>query len=68
MKKTTAFYDKLLYAIGGLTEYIFIARADGANLLRCIVVALMSKIYTMGPTIATGLGRGVTKSIGNLIG
>lgn len=31
-------------------------------------VALMSKLYTMGPTIVTGVGRGVTKFVGNYIG
>ena len=44
------------------------ARVDGAGFLSRSAVALMSKLYTMGPTIVTGVGRGVTKFVGNYIG
>lgn len=35
------------------------ARVDGAGFLSRSVVALISKFYTMGPTIVTGVSRGV---------
>ena len=44
------------------------ARVDGAGFLSRSVVASMSKLYAMGPTIATGAGRGVAKFVGNYIG
>ena len=52
----------------GIGDYVKMARVDGARFLARNIVALMSKLYTMGPTIATGVGRGVTKFIGNYIG
>ena len=52
----------------GLGDYANMTRVDGAGFLSRIVVALMSKLYTMGPTIVTGVGRGVTKFVGNYIG
>ena len=42
--------------------------AVGVGFLSRSAVALNSKLYTMGPTIATGVGRGVTKFVGNYIG
>ena len=51
-----------------LSDYANMARVDGAGFLSRSVVALMSKLYTMGPTIATGVGRGITKFVGNYIG
>ena len=51
-----------------LSDYANMARVDGAGFLSRSIVALMSKLYTTGPTIATGLGRGVTKFVGNYIG
>ena len=31
-------------------------------------ISLVSKAYTMGPTFATGITRGVSKIVGNWIG
>ena len=44
------------------------ARVDGAGFLFRSSVTLISKLYTMGPTIVTGVGKGVTKQIGNYMG
>ncbi len=52
----------------GICDYLNMARVDGAGFFSRSVVALMSKLYTMGPTIVTGVGRGVTKFVGNYIG
>ena len=52
----------------GVGDYVNMARVDGAGFLSRSAVALMSKLYTMGPTIVTGVGRGVTKFVGNYIG
>ena len=52
----------------GVGDYLKIARVDGAGFLSRSAVALLSKLYTMGPTIVTGVGRGVTKFVGNYIG
>ena len=52
----------------GIGDYVNMARVDGAGFLSRNVVALMSKLYTMGLTIVTGVGRGVTKFVGNYIG
>ena len=52
----------------GVGDYINMARVDGAGFLTKNVVALMSKLYTMGPTIVTGVGRGVTNLVGNYVG
>ena len=52
----------------GIGDYVNMARVDGARFLSRSIVALMSKLYTMGSTIVTGVGRGVTKFVGNYIG
>ena len=52
----------------GVGDYVNMARVDGAGFLSRSAVALMSKLYTMGPTSVTGVGRGVTKFVGNYIG
>ena len=52
----------------GIGNYINMARVDGAGFFSRSVVASISKLYTMGPTIATSIGRGVTKLTGNYIG
>lgn len=51
-----------------LGDYANMARVDGARFLSRNIVALMSKLYTMGPTIATGIAKGVSKTVGNKIG
>ena len=52
----------------GVGDYINMARVDGAGFLARNVVSLVSKAYTMGPTFATGITRGVSKIVGNWIG
>lgn len=52
----------------GVGDYVNMARVDGAGFLSRSAVALMSKLYTMGPTIVTGVSRGVIKFVGNYIG
>ena len=52
----------------GLGDYVNMAKIDGANFLQQNLIALMSKIYTMGPTISTGIMRGLLKAGGNIIG
>jgi hypothetical protein len=52
----------------GIGDYINMARVDGAGFLSQNVVGLMSKLYTMGPTIVTGVTRGASKFAGNWIG
>ena len=52
----------------GFGDYANMARVDGAVFFSRNMVALMSKLYTMGPTIVTGVGRGATKIVGNYIG
>ena len=52
----------------GFGDYANMARVDGAGFFSRNMVALMSKLYTMGPTIVTGVARGVTKFVGNYIG
>ena len=52
----------------GLGNYADMAGVDGAGFLSKSIVASMSKLYTMGPTIVTGVGRGATKFVGNYIG
>ena len=51
-----------------LGDYVNMAKIDGANFLQQNLIALMSKIYTMGPTISTGIMRGLLKAGGNIIG
>ena len=62
--------NKLLYINTnvGVGDYVNMARVDSAGFFARSVFALMSKFYTMGPTIVTGVGRGVTKIAGNYIG
>lgn len=45
-------------------DYVNMARVDGANFAVSSVTALMSKLYTMGPQIATGVTRTLIKMIG----
>ena len=52
----------------GIGDYSNMARVDGAGFLFRSSVTLISKLYTMGPTIVTGVGKGVTKLIGNYMG
>ena len=52
----------------GIGDYANMASVDGARFLSRSAVALTSKLYTMGPTIATGAGRGVAIFVGNYIG
>ena len=52
----------------GIGDYVNMARVDGAGFWTRNGVALLSKLYTMGPTFATGVSRGATKAIGNWIG
>lgn len=52
----------------GFGDYANMARVDGAGFFSRNMVALMSKLYTMGPTIVTDVGRGATKIVENYIG
>ena len=52
----------------GIGDYVNIARVDGAGFFTRSAIALMAKLYTRGPTIVTGVARGVTKFVGNYIG
>ena len=52
----------------GIGDYVNMARVDGAGFWSRNCVALLSKLYTMGPTFATGVTRGVIKAVGNWIG
>ena len=49
----------------GIGDYSNIAIVDGAGFLFRSSATLISKIYTMGPTIVTGVGKGVKKLMGN---
>lgn len=48
-------------------DYVNMARVDGANFAVSSVTALMSKLYTMGPQIATGVTRTLIKKIGKFL-
>ena len=50
------------------SNYRQMAMVDGARFGARNYVALMSKVYTMGPTFATGATRSAIKTIGNKIG
>lgn len=52
----------------GIGDYINMARVDGAGFWTGTGVSLMSKLYTMGPTIVTGMTRGILKFTGNFLG
>lgn len=52
----------------GFGDYINMARIDGAGFWTQNIVASMSKFYTMGPTVMTGITKGVSRFIGNWIG
>lgn len=52
----------------GIGDYLNMARVDGAGFWSRNGVAILSKLYTMGPTFATGVARGAMKAIGNWIG
>lgn len=52
----------------GIGDYVNMARVDEAGFFSRNATALLSKFYTMGPTIVTSVGRGVTKFVGNYIG
>ena len=49
-------------------DYLNMAKIDGSRFFSKSIAVLMSKLYTMGPTIVTGVGRGTTKFVGNYIG
>lgn len=46
-----------------MKDYLNMARVDGANFAARSVIAIMSKLYTMGPQIATGVTRSLIKQI-----
>lgn len=52
----------------GFGDYIKMAKIDGAGFWTRNGIALISKLYTMGPTFTTGVTRGATNTIGNWIG
>ena len=52
----------------GIGNYYSMASVDGAGFWTGSAIAVISKLYTMGPTITTGVTRGITKIVGNLIG